>query len=167
MQVFNANYFEDYGSYISRKKSASSKSRKIRKGSSKKEKEKKKVLKNNSIMSEIADNYVERMKGNPSELEKRMQAFLNSFNINYEFQKVFSIKKKNGYILKFYIADFYIPSKNLIIETDGAFHDNQVEEDTARTTQIKENYPNVKVIRWRWHDFDSYSKMQNLLKEIR
>lgn len=164
MQVFNANYFEDYSSYLSKNKVTACK-KKPQKSCRKKTKEK--ILKHNSEKMELAHHYAEDMKEAPSELEKKMQQFLDRFGIQYEFQKVINIKKKNGKISKFYIADFYIPSKNLIIETDGAFHDNQVEKDNYRTEQIKKQHPNIRIIRWRWHDFDSYAKQVRLLKEVK
>lgn len=76
-------------------------------------------------------------------------------------------EKKDGQIRKFYIVDFYIPAKSIIIETDGKFHDEQIKQDEKRTSDIKKHYPNIKIIRWRWHDFDSYIKVKDLLNKIR
>jgi hypothetical protein len=50
------------------------------------------------------------MRKEPSELEKKMVSFLGNHHIYYEFQKPFYIKNEKGYIKKFYIADFFIPS---------------------------------------------------------
>ena len=159
MEVFNANYWEDYGVYISKKKAEAKRIEKRR--LTKKEKQKK-LKDRNSTMKGMAKHYAKEMKKEPSVLEKRMIQFLNECGIDYEFQKPLYIKNKNNPIRKFYIADFYIPSKNLIIETDGKFHDNQIKQDENRTREIQRWYPNMKVFRWRWHDFDSCIKMKEL-----
>lgn len=159
MRTFDANYFEDYPVYTAKKRQE----RVRRENKIKKKKERKKLLQDyNSCARGIAKHYAEEMKTEPSELEKKMQKFLDDQNIQYNFQRVFYIKDKEGKIIKFYIADFYIPSKNLIIETDGAFHDRQIKEDMYRTKNIQKHYTNVRVIRWRWHDFDSKEKTAKL-----
>ena len=168
MRTYDANCWEDYNSYTYKKKAMMNRPKnKINKKRRNKREKESKVRKVNSKILEAAQLYANDMIMEPSELEKKMQQFLERFNVKYQFQKVFDIKKKDGYIYKFYIADFYIPSKNLIIETDGSFHDNQIEKDALRSNIIKENYPNVKIIRWKWHDFDSYAKTLKLLNEIR
>lgn len=167
MQVYNANYWEETRDYLLKKES-NKKNSILKKAKAKQEKQKKKQKqKHNRKMEKQSTCYAEEMRAEPSFLERRMQQFLDRFGIQYEFQKVLDIKRKDGYIKKFYIADFYIPSKNLIIETDGAFHDNQVEYDENRTKYIQKQYPNIKVLRWRWHDFDSYAKVKNLLLAVR
>lgn len=163
MIIFNANHWEDYESYVAKKKAASKRTEK--KKLSKKEKNRK-LEAHNSAIREVARHYVQEMKQEPSALERRMQDFLDSKRIQYEFQKPLYIKKKNTRIRKFYIADFYIPDKNLIIETDGKFHDNQIIQDEKRTKDIQKFYPNVKILRWRWHDFDSLVKLEELMSYL-
>ena len=62
-----------------------------------------------------------------------LKAFLTG-KIDFEFQKIIYTDNKH-----FFIADFYIPSKNLIIELDGEYHDNakQQEKDIWRTKVLK------------------------------
>ena len=36
-----------------------------------------------------------------------------------------------------FIVDFFCPQSKLVIELDGAIHDEQIEYDTARTEQFK------------------------------
>ena len=164
MGVYNANYWESYGDYTAKK--AAEAKRVEKKNLTKKEAKKKMEERNSSIMG-MAKHFANEMKTEPSPLEKKMQDFLDSHNVNYEFQKALFIQKKNGSIRKFYIADFYIPSKNLIIETDGKFHDNQIHQDEKRTIDIQKYYPNMKVFRWRWHDFDSVVKLKELVTKIK
>ena len=163
MITFNANYWEDHNIYIANKKRDAVR---IEKKIKSKKESQNRLRDRDATIKGLSKHYSEEMRVNPSELEKRMIDFLNTHNIQYEFQKAFLIKNKNKNIDRFYIADFYIPSKNLIIETDGAFHDRQVKEDYLRTKDIQAHYPNVKVIRWRWHDFESYTKMKDLLKRL-
>lgn len=159
MKRFDANSWEEYDSY-SAKIYAETVHRKNKALKAKKDKE------YNSTLKGIARHYTKEMKGSPSALEKKMQEFLDVHNVIYEFQKPLYIHKKGALIKRFYIVDFYIPSKNLIIETDGKFHDNQVQQDIYRTREIQKYYPNMKVLRWRWHDFESFSKMKYLLQMV-
>jgi len=133
----------------------------------KKKENKAKIETWNKVVRGYAKAFVKDTIKEPSVLEKKMQEFLDNFGIQYEFQKPLYIKKDNGKIKKFYIADFYIPVKSIIIETDGKFHDDQVKQDEERTAEIRKYYPNMKVIRWRWHDFSSPIKMKNLLNRLR
>jgi very-short-patch-repair endonuclease len=46
-----------------------------------------------------------------------------------------------------FIVDFYCPEHRLVIELDGSIHDQQAEQDTARTAQL--NQFGYRVIRFR------------------
>jgi very-short-patch-repair endonuclease len=46
-----------------------------------------------------------------------------------------------------FIVDFYCPEHRLVIELDGSIHDQQIEQDTARTAQL--NQHGYRVIRFR------------------
>ena len=103
----------------------------------------------------------------PSWLEKKMIEFLDSHKIKYTFQAILYIKSKGGFIKQYYIADFYIPRKKIIIETDGKFHEEQKEYDDFRTKDIQKNFPGTTVIRWSTKDFNSYANMKKLLELIK
>lgn len=81
---------------------------------------------NNTKMKQIAEKYAAKGRDNPSPLERMMIEFLKSHYIKYEFQKPCCIYS-NGVIIQFFIVDFYIPSRRLIIETDGKYHEEQIE----------------------------------------
>ena len=117
----------------------------------------------NKYMIGLSKRNARAMRREPSELEKKMMIFLDNHHVYYEFQKPFHIKDDKGFIRKFYIADFFIPKLGLIIETDGKFHDNQTELDKIRTIDIQTHCGDYKVIRWRWHDFESIVKIRRLL----
>ena len=107
------------------------------------------------------------MRKNPSWLERKMIEFLDNQKIKYEFQKIFYIRSKGGFIKQYYIADFYIPKVNIILECDGKFHKDQVAFDEFRTRNIQQHYPKIRVVRWDSSDFHSYNNMKilvNLLK---
>ena len=103
----------------------------------------------------------------PSPLEERMKAFLDENWINYEEQKIFYICAKDGWIVRYYIADFYVPDKCIIIEVDGKFHENRRQHDKDRTKNIQESYPEVEVLRYTWQDLSDQRKMQDLLHQIK
>ena len=117
--------------------------------------------KRNKKMVESAEFHAANMTENPSYLEKMMMEFLNNNHIKYEFQKIFYIRKK-GAIVRYFIVDFYIPSQNLIVETDGKFHQNQVDYDNQRTQLIRQNYGKLRVMRFTKDDFTT-SKLGELL----
>ena len=120
----------------------------------------------NHKMQEVAEKYAIKGRKNLSPLEKIMMEFLNNHHIKYEFQKPCCIYTK-GVITQFFIVDFYIPKKKIIIETDGKYHDRQLNYDDYRTNTIKRQHPGVEIIRWRFNDFHSPLKLKELLKRVR
>ena len=79
---------------------------------------------------EIRDLLIKR--ATPEEL--KFKEMLDSKGIEYTFQKI--IRRPKG---GFYIVDFYLPFKNLIIEIDGKYHQQtrQKFEDDMRTQNLK------------------------------
>ena len=91
----------------------------------------------------IAEHYKHILEVNATYAERLLKTFLTG-KIDFEFQKIIYTDNKH-----FFIADFYIPSKNLIIELDGEYHDDakQQEKDIWRTKILKSL--GYKVIRFR------------------
>ena len=102
----------------------------------------------------------------PSPLEERMKDFLDENYIEYESQKIFYIYADDGWIIRYYIADFFIPHSNIIIEVDGKFHDDHRQHDKIRTKEIQEQYPEIEVLRYKWKDLDDMDKMDDLLCRV-
>ena len=102
----------------------------------------------------------------PSRLEERMQSYLDSHNIKYEAQKIFYIYADDGWIIRYYIADFYIPSRHLIIEVDGKFHNKQKQHDKMRTKTIQDQYEDIEVLRYTWDDLSDDEIMMDLLWKV-
>lgn len=114
-----------------------------------------------------ATSRAEEMISFPSPLEERMISLLNKNNIFFEFQKIFYIRAKDGYIIRYYIADFYIPDRAIIIEVDGKFHDHQKQHDKQRTKDIQRQYPDVEVLRYTWKDVNDEDTMTELMWMLR
>lgn len=102
----------------------------------------------------------------PSPLEEKMKVLLDRYDIRYETQKIFYIYADDGWIIRYYIADFYVPDKKVVIEVDGKFHDKQKQKDKMRTRDIQEHYPGVGVIRWKAEDFKNPSSIGELLNIV-
>ena len=126
-----------------------------------------KQIHNKEIMSS-AEFRAEEMRTWPSPLEERMIAFLDKHYIHYEFQKIFYIYADDKYIIRYYIADFYIPDRKIIIEVDGKkYHDHHSQRDKERTRNIQEQYPEVQVLRYTWADLSNEDKMRVLLIRLK
>ena len=102
----------------------------------------------------------------PSPLEERMKDFLDDHDIDYRSQEIFYIYADDGWIIRYFIADFYVPELQLIIEVDGKFHDEHKQYDKERTKLIQENYPGVEIYRWKWNDFKDRYKVEELLTKL-
>ena len=127
---------------------------------------KRRVKEHNREMISKAEYRAAEMELWPSPLEERMGVFLEENCIPYESQKIFYIYAEDGWIIRYYIADFYIPDRDIIIEVDGKFHENQNLYDRNRTRDIQDNYPDIEVLRYTWEDLSDSDKMQDLLWEI-
>ena len=121
----------------------------------------------NKNVRKNAELHANEMRQKPSWLEKQMIEFLNNQKIKFEFQKIFYIRSSGGFIKQYYIADFYLPKKHIILETDGKFHRMQTKLDNIRTKTIQRHYPKVIVVRWNSEDFHSYTNMKKLLEIIK
>ena len=79
-----------------------------------------KVRQHNKEVIFQAEQRAGEMMAFPSKLEEMMKLILDTHHIVYQFQKIFYIHAQDGWITRYYIADFFVPHKNLIIEVDGA-----------------------------------------------
>ena len=81
------------------------------------------------LKENTAEHYKHILEINATYAERLLKTFLAG-KIDFEFQKIIYTDNKH-----FFIADFYIPSKNLIIELDGEYHDSikQQDKDIWRT----------------------------------
>lgn len=95
------------------------------------------------LKENTAEYYKHILEINATYAERLLKTFLTG-KIDFEFQKIIYTDNKH-----FFIADFYIPSKNLIIELDGEYHDSikQQDKDSWRTKLL--NSLGYKVIRFK------------------
>lgn len=78
--------------------------------------------------------------------EKKLRQLLLQHKVRFVFQRAFSLKpvvrkiKGNQQViekeLRFYVADFYLPESAVVIEIDGAVHDNRYHQDNKRTLDL-------------------------------
>lgn len=120
------------------------------------------VQEHNREMIRSAQFRAGEMSSFPSKLEELMKEHLNSWGIRYEDQKIFYIHADDGWIIRYYIADFYLPDKKLIIEVDGKFHEKHRQHDKQRTKDIQGEYPDIEVLRFTWKEVNDPSKMRIL-----
>ena len=92
---------------------------------------------------DTAERYKHILEVNATYAERLLKTFLTG-KIDFEFQKIIYTDNKH-----FFIADFYIPSKNLIIELDGEYHNDakQQDKDIWRTKLL--NSLGYRVIRFK------------------
>ncbi len=124
------------------------------------------VIEHNKEVRYSAETRAAEMDMFPSPLEAKMKEFLCRNHVRFESQRIFYIYGENGWIMRYYIADFYIPGKEIIIEVDGKFHDQHKQHDKERTKIIQKQYP-VEVLRYQWKDLQDEKKMQELLDRIK
>lgn len=63
---------------------------------------------------------------NQTPSETKMKAILKFMGIKYEFQKIFYTETT------FYIVDFYLPDRNIVIELDGGYHNTKEQKAKDR-----------------------------------
>lgn len=108
--------------------------------------------------------YKKRMKHAPTQAEQ--QAFAN-LSIVYEKEDI-----KNQVILGFYILDFVVLPKLLVIEVDGSSHDDKKSYDLKRDNFI--NLCGLRVLHIKNEDVDTllykvnqYNDVDNYIKKFR
>lgn len=120
---------------------------------------------NNGAIIQQAQYRASEMKIWPSPLEEKMKVFLDVHGIKYEQQKIIYIYDKKD-IIRYYIADFYLPESNIIIEVDGKFHDKHRQKDRDRTKDIQTCLPGVEVLRFNKKDLSDKEMLDKLLCKI-
>ena len=95
----------------------------------------------NRWMINKAYEFIEEMKLNPTEAEQLLCNALSSspYKNEFVFQYPVYLYDRKGFMERFYIADFYIPSKHLIIELDGKHHSEKIQSirDSIRDSQMR------------------------------
>jgi very-short-patch-repair endonuclease len=102
--------------------------------------------------------YGRELRQSPTKAEKILWEYLRNRKLN-------GLKFRRQHPIDKYIADFYCHEKKLVVELDGAVHDEKmnVHYDKARTYELAES--GIKVIRFRNNEVES--NISFVLKEIR
>lgn len=100
----------------------------------------KKIIKRKLLpnIRRIADKYKEGLTKKITPPELICKKYLDSLEIKYIFQHIIAYTESD-----FYIVDFFIPEKKLIVELDGKFHyeKENLKKDMARTVRLEKlNY---------------------------
>jgi len=86
--------------------------------------------------------FIRRLHRRFTHAEGIMSNILYHLGLRYLFQYQF----KRGHF-KIYVADFYIPRYNLVVEVDGGYHSDRKDYDQKRSSFLESTY-SVKVIRF-------------------
>jgi very-short-patch-repair endonuclease len=98
-----------------------------------------------------------------SKYENIIKELLDSISVKYVWQKPFFDENR------FIAVDFFIPSKNIVLEIDGQQHykGNSVEYDIKRTAYLKKRHGIKRVVRVANTDvINNYAKVYSRLKRL-
>lgn len=95
------------------------------------------------------------MRKNPTPAEKRLWAYVRRNQLD-------GFKFRRQQVIWRFIVDFYCPRAKLVVELDGASHDDTVDYDALRT-QFLESL-GLRVI--RFHNRDVMVNLENVLEAI-
>ena len=106
------------------------------------------------MRAENVKKYAKYMRENPTLAESKFWDKVSKrkfLGLRFNRQKVFNYVEQDG-VMRFYIVDFYCHELKLIVEIDGAYHDNpsQIELDEFRTEIL--NSMGLKLIRLKNDD---------------
>lgn len=91
-----------------------------------------------------AEYYQKELLGRATDAEIKFQHILVDFRIQYEFQKIFMVGSKD-----FRIVDFWLPQIKTVVEIDGEYHNDPIQQwkDACRTKAlIRKNKKQIKRI---------------------
>uniref|UniRef100_A0A6H1ZDK0 DUF559 domain-containing protein n=1 Tax=viral metagenome TaxID=1070528 RepID=A0A6H1ZDK0_9ZZZZ len=80
--------------------------------------------------------FARRLKKKQTLHEKKFALLLKKMDIKFFLQKFFKTKAKSGD--RYYIVDFYLPDKKIVVEINGRHHQNEDQKklDTLRTRRL-------------------------------
>ena len=121
-----------------------------------------KVFNHSKKLQDVAKDIRRDLIKNITPSEKIIKSFLSNNRINYDFQKIIYTKSS------FYVGDFYIPDKNIIIEVDGGYHEDIIQrvKDKQRTSELLKLGIN-KVVRIENKDVYKHAALLKLLKSVK
>lgn len=125
------------------------------------------INKENRVSEERILNLVNESRQNPSFLETQWMWLSKVYDIFYLYQPPI-VKYNKGYRkMEHRRPDFYLPDSNVIIECDGAQHRGTKEADSEREKFLKEELPNVEILRVTAENLHNNSFILRLVSYIK
>jgi very-short-patch-repair endonuclease len=115
-------------------------------------------------------NYARKLRRNQTEAEEFLWEKLRNRKLaGYKFLRQHPIiYKQEGAGYRYFIADFYCHSKNVVIELDGKIHETTTEYDEFRDLEMK--FLDIRVLRLKNEELENIdsalAKIKNLLEEF-
>lgn len=108
----------------------------LNKGISKKE-----IQKLNHNIRILAGHKGHLMRIYPTQLESQIKSLLDEYSVKYDFHRVFYQldKSKHKLIEHYYIADFWLPDKKLVLSIEDCTRKIDIKNDNYRTSNL-DNY---------------------------
>ncbi|MDE5671150.1 MAG: endonuclease domain-containing protein [Eubacterium sp.] len=107
--------------------------------------------------------YNQRLKNNSQKLRRNMTK--EEKHLWYDFLKTLPVTVKRQKIIGNYIVDFYIASKKIIIELDGAQH---FEEENQQCDTIRDKYlSNLGLTVLRYSNYDINTNFDGVCEDIK
>ena len=86
-----------------------------------------------------------------------------AFWLQVNKKKFYGIDFNRQYVIGNYIADFYIRSLGVVVEIDGAYHNNRKEYDLQREAYMS----SFGILTFRVSDYDVLNNMSWVLNELK
>lgn len=96
-----------------------------------------------------------KMRWNPTPAEAALWEALRG-------RRVAGLRFRRQHPVGQFVLDFYCPAKKLVVEVDGAVHDDQADYDAARTAQIEAHGYHV----LRFRNEQVLADLQSVLEQI-
>ena len=111
--------------------------------------------------------YKKKLIAKPTKAEVVVKVMLTRMKVKFEQQYVIPYYCELENREKFFLADFYIPSTNTVIEIDGGYHNNPDTKikDADRTRYIKNRGIN-NVVRFKNEEVYAEGFQNNVLKKV-
>ena len=98
--------------------------------------------------------FARKLRNNPTPSEEKLWGYLRAIKLGYKFNR--------QAIIFGYIADFWCPEKQIVVEVDGKSHENRGEYDAERDTRLA----NVGIKTVRFSASDIFDKIDLVVAKI-
>jgi very-short-patch-repair endonuclease len=98
--------------------------------------------------------FARKLRSNPMPSEEKLWGYLRARKLGYKFNR--------QAIIFGYIADFWCPEKQIVVEVDGKSHENRREYDAERDTRLA----NVGIKTVRFSASDIFEKIDLVVANI-